>query len=872
MLPPSMMVQSLLRMMPTSKVVLSGEPASATVVSDGPSRAVAERRSLQARPHSLKTGWNDVKQARTLVRTLIALACLALAGCSSPKDAPSDVPIFGQGGAVNEPGSGAAGNCAAGDPTCQMPAGCSGPTCVCAVGQTNCGGVCVSTSGNGSHCGVCGNACGASLVCSEGVCGASCAGSLEQVGNSCVTPLDNGVTAPPVGGPCTDDSACGTGLACVGGTCQCTGGLVTCGTTCANLSTDPLNCGTCGLQCGTGQCNSGVCPQGKACATTRLLSAPVITDFESYTSGTAPETWGFSFNAPAGQALTVYSGTYHFSDNTGMQTLQMVPGNGSTYAAGIANPNASAWGGGMGLWMSCIDASPFDGLAFDVRGNVPGGRASVSLSMESTSAPDMNDANAGGTCLAGCQAPLMEFPVGAGWTRVLLPWSEFTPGSANQATVAADGKNITGLSFSLALEWGEVAGAAGTYGPEAASFEFVVDNIGFFETEQLCPADQRICDSQCVDVETSNAHCGGCGNTCTGGAVCGGSEAGCVCPSGLTFCAGSCVDLTTDTSHCGECSNFCAIGSSCSQGTCSGGFGTTSNRCGEATRLLGNPLGCSFGWGANPDNAIPNFLSFASKWVGYEPNPNTRCDGCTWLESYGNSNVVPLYIAYFTAYRANMEAGLGDCNLDNNGNLCTGGAQFIRDNRARLIAMYESYAQRSYAAYPNRPVIWVIEPDLSQYAEGQSGNPLSMADLGGYTADIICAIKTNMPNAVIALNHSTWLTGAQTRAFWSAMPLDLVDLLHITSAANIPGGYFNDTDANNREEGTFRFLSQLTGKSILADTSFGITTMQDSWSTATAATLNQRIADGVVGVLIYPTPGDYAQRIGALGGLTSTCQ
>jgi hypothetical protein len=48
--------------------------------------------------------------------------------------------------------------------------------------------------------------------------------------------------------------------------------------------------------------------------------------------------------------------------------------------------------------------------------------------------------------------------------------------------------------------------------------------------------------------------------------------------------------------------------------------------------------------------------------------------------------------------------------------------------------------------------------------------------------------------------------------------------------------------------------------------------MQDSWSSASAATLNDRIADGVVGVLIYPTPGDYQQRINGIGQLASTCQ
>jgi hypothetical protein len=49
--------------------------------------------------------------------------------------------------------------------------------------------------------------------------------------------------------------------------------------------------------------------------------------------------------------------------------------------------------------------------------------------------------------------------------------------------------------------------------------------------------------------------------------------------------------------------------------------------------------------------------------------------------------------------------------------------------------------------------------------------------------------------------------------------------------------------------------------------------MQDSWSGATIGTLNARIADGVAGALIFPTPGNYQQRINALApGLASTCQ
>ena len=104
------------------------------------------------------------------------------------------------------------------------------------------------------------------------------------------------------------------------------------------------------------------------------------------------------------------------------------------------------------------------------------------------------------------------------------------------------------------------------------------------------------------------------------------------------------------------------------------------------------------------------------------------------------------------------------------------------------------------------------------------------------------------------------------------MPLDLIDFVHVTGMGNVDGGYINDGDAYDRQEGTYSFLSGITGKKVLVDTSFGVTTMENSWSTIPAATLNQRIADGVAGALVYPTPGSYQSQINGLASqLSSTC-
>jgi len=737
----------------------------------------------------------------------------------------------------------------------------------CPVGQSSCAGGCVALATDARNCGACGVGCSREQVCSEGACQQreACAGvactPCGDDGTPCEIPLVPGGPAPvPIQSPAE----------CAGGICSCAAGQVQCGAVCSDTGRDPSNCGGCGSVCAAGAgCVRGACSE-KTCANKQQLTSPVLADFESYDGATAADQWSFSFNAPAGTPSAVYAGTYQYSDGTGAQQLRIDTGNASRYAATISNPGATAWGGALGMWMGCVDASSFDGLSFAVRGSVPGGTATLSLTTEDTSAPDAANAARGGTCNAGCQSPSAAFPVTNGWSRVVLPWSAFTPGAANQASVPLTGNNIAGLTASVALSWVEDPNLAGSYIAAPTGYELALDDVGFFRTAELCAPGQAICDSTCIDPVSNDAHCGACGNACSGGSTC--ISGSCVCPNGAAACAGSCVNLANDTSHCGACGNFCAIGSSCNNGVCSGGAGNTSNRCGATTRRLGSPFACELAWGENVENPIPGYLGFASKWVGYERNIDSTCDGCGWLDRFTGS-VVPVYIAYFIAYQANIGAGLGDCNLDFDGNnLCTGGAQWIRDNRQRVLAMYESYARRSYARHPNGPVVWLLEPDFSQYAEPTQRNALSLPEIGQLATDIVCAIKSNMPNAVIAFNHSTWLRGNQLTALWNALPLDLTDLIHVTSAADVPGGYFNNGDANNRQDGTFRFLNQLTGKPLVVDTSFGITTMGDSWSTATPATLNARIADGVVAVLVEPAPNDYQARInGFRGQLSSTC-
>jgi hypothetical protein len=117
--------------------------------------------------------------------------------------------------------------------------------------------------------------------------------------------------------------------------------------------------------------------------------------------------------------------------------------------------------------------------------------------------------------------------------------------------------------------------------------------------------------------------------------------------------------------------------------------------------------------------------------------------------------------------------------------------------------MYASYAQRTHAASPNRPVTWLLEGDFVQYTYDDQTSKLSWNEMRTLAGDIVCAIKANAPNVLVAMNHSAWLASQQA----------------------------------------------------------------DSWSNQTAGTLAQRASEGVIAVNVTSPPTDYQSRIGNLGSI-----
>lgn len=75
------------------------------------------------------------------------------------------------------------------------------------------------------------------------------------------------------------------------------------------------------------------------------------------------------------------------------------------------------------------------------------------------------------------------------------------------------------------------------------------------------------CNGLCVNLRTSEGHCGACDHACPEGATC--TDGRCECPASRPDeCGGECVDERTDARHCGACDAAC--GGTCKSGTCNG--------------------------------------------------------------------------------------------------------------------------------------------------------------------------------------------------------------------------------------------------------------------------------------------------------------
>jgi hypothetical protein len=270
-------------------------------------------------------------------------------------------------------------------------------------------------------------------------------------------------------------------------------------------------------------------------------------------------------------------------------------------------------------------------------------------------------------------------------------------------------------------------------------------------------------------------------------------------------------------------------------------------------------------------------------WVGSEVQANgsiTTCSACSWLSKLSSTNLIPAYYAYFIGFYGHAN-GLPDQNQNPSGpNLATGGGALILGaantgcpsgqicSANKIVQMYAWYAQQSHAAWPTKPLVWLIEGDFIQYTAepGSQTQPLTYMQLGQLATQIAAAIKTNMPNAIVAFDDSAWVNDADRKSYWTAIASANYDMVWTTGVGNNPP-FLNAGETATSYNGataTYSFLHSYTGKKILVDESAGMSQMNDTWSNQSAATINSLIADGVVAVNVSGAPSNYQANVTAL--------
>ena len=137
----------------------------------------------------------------------------------------------------------------------------------------------------------------------------------------------------------------------------------------------------------------------------------------------------------------------------------------------------------------------------------------------------------------------------------------------------------------------------------------------------LCGEKRNIayCDNDCVELQTSQFHCGKCGHSCKLSQRCITGECMEFCPPGLFECdRNSCIDTQKSSSHCGQCNFQCNEYAECINGKCickistqcgsdCTDLRTDPNHCGKCFNRCGGNFLCEEGQCVCPENSLEGY-------------------------------------------------------------------------------------------------------------------------------------------------------------------------------------------------------------------------------------------------------------------------
>ena len=118
--------------------------------------------------------------------------------------------------------------------------------------------------------------------------------------------------------------------------------------------------------------------------------------------------------------------------------------------------------------------------------------------------------------------------------------------------------------------------------------------------------------------------------------------------------------------------------------------------------------------GNNRDYSVADYLTI---WIGSPSTTHGTNFNPYWhgemVKTAMKNNKMVVYYGYIIAFMARAEWGLKDCDVGTP-SLCQRGSDYIRGNRAAIVAKYKSYAAETAALLGSaKETVWLIPSQLN---------------------------------------------------------------------------------------------------------------------------------------------------------------
>lgn len=269
---------------------------------------------------------------------------------------------------------------------------------------------------------------------------------------------------------------------------------------------------------------------------------------------------------------------------------------------------------------------------------------------------------------------------------------------------------------------------------------------------------------------------------------------------------------------------------------------------------------CRFHFGANSANpALMNEIDYMTAWAGSGDNFNMG----NFFTACKNNNKTPVIMTYIIAFTARRDKGLQDCNVATP-SLCQEGANYIRQNRTRIMGQYVKYAQGAAASFgATGSMVWCVEPDMIQYNyPEQNGGGLTVTQCGQLVNEMLDSIKKYCPNAVFSMDISPWKVTSWQKTWFEAMNISRFTFVNTSGGeSKADQTYIKDTWSSDCPTWAWAYTTY--GLPMIADAGYGPggggTGYDTRWMNVT--NLTARIKDGVIAVCQANPGGSYASDI-----------